>query len=60
MREISSSCFHRKFTAFGSIDACMRAIMLSPLLTKSAVLPKMDSIILIAHMNPSWPPSSTQ
>ena len=32
--------------------------MLSQLLTTSAVLPNMDSMILIMHMNPSWPQSS--
>ena len=32
--------------------------MLSQMLTKSVVLPNMDSMIAIIHMTPSWPPSS--
>ena len=34
--------------------------MLSQLFTTSVVLPKMDSMISIAHMTPSWPQSSPQ
>ena len=58
MREIRSACFHCDFTSSGCIDARLRALMLSQLLTTSVVLPKMDYIISIAHMTLIWPPSS--
>ena len=57
IREISSVFFHRDVTSYGCIDAGMSALILSQRLTTSAVLPKMDSMIWIAHMTPSWPPS---
>ena len=58
--EIRSTYFHIDFTVSGCIFACLRVLMLSYMLTKRMVLPNMDSIILIAHTTPSWPPSSPQ
>ena len=50
MREIKSTYLHLDFTASGWIVACLRVLMLFQLLTKSVVLPKMDSMMPIAHM----------
>ena len=52
------SCFYCGFTDSGCIEPRVRDLMLSRLLTTSAVLPKVGSIILIAHITPIWPPSS--
>ena len=49
MQKIRSSCFHRYFTPSGSIDARLRAIMLSQLLTTIVVLTKMESMISVGH-----------
>ena len=57
-QEIRSACFHRDFNSSGCLDAHLGYLMLSQLLTTSVLLPKMDSMILIAHMTLSWPPSS--
>ena len=52
-----STSFHLNFTASGCIDAHLRALMLPQLLTTGVVLSKMDTMVLIKHMTPSWPPS---